>query len=86
MFWEAAKCVISYARGTPSNEYCVVDVAKFANRPKRYSVFNSCPENVRVISTRPWTLGARRDELMDCACRVQSVNEGRCPSGEELST
>ena len=64
----------------------MVDVAKFANRPKRYSVFNSCPENVRVISTRPWTLGARREELMDCACGFQSVNEGRWPSGEEACT
>ena len=33
-----------------------------ANRPKRYSVFNSRPSKVRVISTRPWTSSARRDE------------------------
>jgi len=43
-------------------------VAKFAKSPKRYSVFSSCPSNVRVISTRPWTLGARREELIDFAC------------------
>ena len=85
MFCEAAKWVISYATGTPSNENWLLDVAKFANRPKRYSVFNSWPENVRVISTRPWTSGARREELMDCAWRVRSVNEGMCgPSGEKI--
>ena len=51
----------------PSKVNSLGVVAMFANNPKRYSVFNSCPVNVRVMSTRPWTLGARREEFTDLA-------------------
>lgn len=65
--------MISYPVGTPSSVkafglFCCA--ARFAKSPKRYSAFDSCPSNVRVMSTRPWTLGARRDELIDFACVV----------------
>ena len=56
MFWLAAKCVISYDIGMPSREKALeslVEVARLAKRPNRYSVLSSRPSKVRVISTRP---------------------------------
>ena len=46
---------------------CFSGITGKANRPKRYSVFNSRPSKVRVMSTRPWTFSANRDELIDFA-------------------
>ena len=46
---------------------CFSGITDKANRPKRYSVFSSRPSKLRVISTRPWTFSARRDELIDFA-------------------
>ena len=66
IFSLAAKFVISYATGIPSR-LKLGEVAKLANKPKRYSVLSSRPSKVRVISTRPWTSSARRDELIDLA-------------------
>ena len=63
--------MISYAVGIPNSVKAFglfACDARFANRPNRYSVFSSWPSNVRVMSTRPWTSGARRDELIDFAC------------------
>ena len=40
--------VISYETGTPIR-LKAGDVAKLAGNPKRYSVFNSRPSNVRVM-------------------------------------
>ena len=51
----------------PSNENAVgslVELAKVANRPNRYSVLSSRPVKVRVTSTRPWTSSAKRGDLM----------------------
>lgn len=59
-------------------------VAKFAKSPKRYSVFSSGPSKVRVISTRPWTLAARREELMDLACGGSSIGRLRGVTGGSL--
>lgn len=70
MFPLAAKCVISYDVGKPSKVKASEEEAKLAKRPKRYSVFSSAPLKVRVISTRPWTLSARMEELIDSAYRV----------------
>ena len=71
MFSLAAKWVISYAVGMPSKEkelVSLLELARVAKRPKRYSVLSSRPVKVRVISTRPWTSSARREELIDSAC------------------
>ena len=71
MFWLAAKCVISYAVGMPSREKesgSLADDARLAKRPNRYSVFSSRPLKVRVMSTRPWTSAASKEELIALAC------------------
>lgn len=38
--------------------------ARFANRPNKYSVFNSLPLKVRVMSMRPRMSSERSVELM----------------------
>ena len=56
MFWQAAKCVISYAVGMPRIQKAFgsrAELVKLAKRPKKYSVFSSGPSKVRVMSTRP---------------------------------
>ena len=57
----------------PSREKAVgslAEVSRLEKRPKRYSVLISRPSKVRVISTRPWTLSANREELIDFAYDV----------------
>lgn len=71
MFWLAAKCVISYPIGMPRRLKALgslTELARPAKSPNKYSVFSSRPSKVRVISTRPWTFSANREELMDLAC------------------
>ena len=53
--------------GTPIREIVSGVAARFAKRPKRYSVFNSRPSKVRVMSMRPRRSSARREEFMDFA-------------------
>lgn len=45
----------------------LVEAARFAKRPNRYSVFSSRPSKVRVMSTRPWIFSAKRVELIELA-------------------
>ena len=68
MFWFAAKCVISYDKGTPRRETEFGEAARLANSPKRYSVLSSRPSKFLVMSIRPRTSSARRLELMAFAC------------------